>query len=399
MLLRDFVNKKMASADKEASAEGYPLTLNNCKKNKKMRQLELYGNSVQDGTPTPEAPVDVVSVGEKSVNLVKDAREVFKNFADYTELEEDGRECIRIKSNGGAYAIFDFTFKENTQYTISFEFKCKYDRSGVSLSYDVPFAVCYTDGNIDYCSIQPINNTWNKRVLTTIAGKTISHIKALGFDYRVYDYIDINTFQIQEGSTATPYEPFGKYKIPVVVKSDTDMITTNIFLNEPIRKLGDYADYVDFKNNKVVRKCCKRYLKDCGWNNGVSEYVKGVYCFTAIDNSILPTLQNSNGGVGKSNIFPMVHSHQQEKYTYAILMHSWVSNVQVVISSEYLSEKSVSAFKTWIEEYNPYMVRVLATPTEEPITCELPKLNAKISIIEVDTSLAPSNAYGKYIKK
>jgi hypothetical protein len=42
---------------------------------------------------------------------------------------------------------------------------------------------------------------------------------------------------------------------------------------------------------------------------------------------------------------------------------------------------------------------VLTTPTEEPLNIDLPKLNAKTTVIEVDTSLAPSNAYGKYIKK
>jgi hypothetical protein len=41
----------------------------------------------------------------------------------------------------------------------------------------------------------------------------------------------------------------------------------------------------------------------------------------------------------------------------------------------------------------------LSEPFEEFITIELPKLTAKTTIIEVDTSLAPSNAYGKYIKR
>ena len=39
------------------------------------------------------------------------------------------------------------------------------------------------------------------------------------------------------------------------------------------------------------------------------------------------------------------------------------------------------------------------TPIEEPLNIDLPKLTAKTTIIEVDTNLLPSNAYGKYIKK
>ena len=29
--------------------------------------------------------------------------------------------------------------------------------------------------------------------------------------------------------------------------------TTNIYLDEPLRKIGDYSDYIDFKNQKVYR--------------------------------------------------------------------------------------------------------------------------------------------------
>ena len=77
MLLRDFVNMKLASADKEASAEGYPLKMENCKKYKKMRDLKVYGNSFQDGTPASDAPVEVVSVGD----LVTDTTDA--NYGKY----------------------------------------------------------------------------------------------------------------------------------------------------------------------------------------------------------------------------------------------------------------------------------------------------------------------------
>ena len=30
--------------------------------------------------------------------------------------------------------------------------------------------------------------------------------------------------------------------------------TKHIYLNEPLRKVGDYADYIDFKNQKVMRQ-------------------------------------------------------------------------------------------------------------------------------------------------
>ena len=46
--------------------------------------------------------------------------------------------------------------------------------------------------------------------------------------------------QIEEGGTATVYEPLYNE-------------TTNIYLEEPLRRYGEKADYIDFKNGKVVR--------------------------------------------------------------------------------------------------------------------------------------------------
>ena len=46
-------------------------------------------------------------------------------------------------------------------------------------------------------------------------------------------------FQIEKGTVATDYEPY---------------LLTNIYLNEPLRKTDDYADYIDFATKKLVRK-------------------------------------------------------------------------------------------------------------------------------------------------
>ena len=75
--LKDYVDWKLTHSDKTTEAEGYPLILEKCKKNKKMKDLKVYGNSVQNGTPTPENPVEVQSVGE----LVTDEND--ENFGKY----------------------------------------------------------------------------------------------------------------------------------------------------------------------------------------------------------------------------------------------------------------------------------------------------------------------------
>lgn len=63
---------------------------------------------------------------------------------------------------------------------------------------------------------------------------------------------DVTDLMIVEGSTALPYEPYG-YKVPVTVSNDTDTLTTLIYLPEPIKMIGDEAEYVDYAEQKWHR--------------------------------------------------------------------------------------------------------------------------------------------------
>lgn len=62
----------------------------------------------------------------------------------------------------------------------------------------------------------------------------------------------IEGLQIEENDHATEYEPYG-YRVPVTVTNGTDTLdalTTNIYLPEQIRKVGDEAEYVDYQEQK-----------------------------------------------------------------------------------------------------------------------------------------------------
>ena len=95
--------------------------------------------------------------------------------------------------------------------------------------------------------------TWKNLVNTGNDGKAIIDFTKMNFDYTrvsvalvvkantVCDNITIKP-QLELGEAATEYEP---YRVPV---------TANIYLDEPLRKIGDYADYIDFKGQRVVRK-------------------------------------------------------------------------------------------------------------------------------------------------
>lgn len=69
------------------------------------------------------------------------------------------------------------------------------------------------------------------------------HISTIEVVVSTKDALNIEgvTMQLEEGSQATEYEPYIEPKI------------YNIYLNEPLRKIGDFVDYIDFRTQEVVR--------------------------------------------------------------------------------------------------------------------------------------------------
>ena len=68
-------------------------------------------------------------------------------------------------------------------------------------------------------------------------------------DTEKQEWDDIIELQLMKGTEDLPYEPYA------------EPVTTNIYLDEPLRKLGNYADYINFKENKVVRNIKEFVLK------------------------------------------------------------------------------------------------------------------------------------------
>jgi len=271
--LKDYVDWKLTHAQKIAEAEGYPLTMENCKANKRMKELLVYGNSMQDGTPTPETPIDVVSVGE----LVTDE----------------------------------------------------------------------TDDN------------------------------------------------------------YGKYKIPLLIKTSLQTYSTNIFLNEPLRKIGDYADYIEFKSGKVIRNVLKTNLASINFIEKSTMSTSNhfiAYDVNTVSNVDMRTGQDCWSVVPCvfcTKLKPILWSElRSSKVAYGItttINSSGYNEVRLCIPEEKAS--TLTKFKEWqnSNDCDVYFARI--TPVEEDISLDLPKLKSKMSIIEADTSLPPSSIYGKYIKR
>lgn len=263
--LKNYVNWKLAHSDKTAMAEGYPLVMENCKINKRMKQLEVYGDCFQSQTPSPDNPSEIQSVGD----LITDTESEYyhkykipitvagKNLLPYPYIfttktikgvtfTDNGDGSITVNGTATANATFYLVGKQDN-YTLD---KCglkigdRYTISKILISGDsianVYFTANYynTSDSMKQGALASSNNTATSTIKSDFKSWGIYLLVAKG---KTVNNTTIK-FQLEKGSSATDYEPYIK------------PITQNIYLDEPLRKVGDYADYIDFKNQKVVRK-------------------------------------------------------------------------------------------------------------------------------------------------
>ena len=173
---------------------------------------KIYGESIQNGIPTPTSPIEIESVGEKTKNLLSST-----TYGEYNPIN--------------LYAgTFFFSVDANTDRQLHLFL---YDENKVRLGDTTNAQQLQSNGRYGY---EITISSKAKYYMYAWSGSTNEPIKPM----------------LEEGSTATSYEPYG-YKIPITVSNGTDTKTTNIYLKEPLRKIREYADYLDLTNKKVVR--------------------------------------------------------------------------------------------------------------------------------------------------
>ena len=239
-------------------------------------------------------------------------------------------------------------------------------------------------------------------------------------DYRIYG----NSYQAEEPSIDNPVEiqstgdlvtdendvNYGKYKIPVTVSNGGETTTINIYLDEPLRKVGDYeeyADYIDFRTKKVVRNI-------------------GAYTFKGDENAGAPIKNNNvfgvaigiknsskRGDVSRKGLCNYLQQDSINPNTSCFAFHNLQSHPYVYISFERSKfpdyeeseggnspRAALKVLKELYDSGNPLKLYYqLQIPTEEPI--ELPEIPTYkgTNIITVGTSLQPGAVNYQYYKR
>ena len=331
--------------------------------------------------PEPNNPVEIKSVGDKTKNLFDPSNMQSGNISTQSGTPSSSSSSTR--------SIDFIEVKPSTNYAWTIEGNVR-----------VHFY------NSEHTWLSSIAITASKRYITTPSN--CAYIKITKSTplatMKTYD------IQMEEGSTVTDYEPYG-YKIPVTVGSNT----VNIYLDEPLRKVGDYADYVDFANGKVVRYI-KKYTVTGTETIGTRETTtSGLYCFSYKFSDIgMTDILDYDSITGMvpypkfmSNYFAMKQTPATDDVFYDINAGEIGANNYsatdynryfILSASGYTTDTD---FKTWLASLysakTPVEVHyILETPTEQNI--ELPDIttNNGSTTITIGTTIKPSNFYVKY---
>lgn len=342
----------------------------------------IYGNTVQDGTPTPENPAEVQGVGEQTENLFdKDVAVVYNAY-----ITRGGKWYYANDSRSVRIRV-----KPNTQYTLSTE-----GRYTIFRILEMQSDVVPTEQDC-FPQMQSILIVYGENQ-SHYTFRTSGNAKYIVFQSNLSVVNNwLNELMLVEGnSIRSDYIPYG-YKIPVVATNGTETVTTPVYIgSEPLHKIDNYADYVDFERGVVIRQIKKM-------------------AYTGEDDLIVSiTLRQNTSRIGLNtrpkaiNIGNVVGLNIRcDRFSPTDIYGTDIMGVEQIRSSVFLSFPSsvgITSFSTanayFAEQYEagtPVTVwYILAEPEEEPLENLLPIQTIKgTNILTVGTTVQPSNIWIK----
>ncbi len=339
----------------------------------------IYGESIQNGTPTPTSPVEIESVGERTTNYYKAS-----NFSseDFNVSYDEFTSIYTI--NGTSTCAQNITLSSHLVLDIA---------TGENIVLTAEIISGNIERNNNYVLYSLFNSTKDQYIRDSSSylvnpGKLSVTGELFSAEYYNY-YVQIGgagvkfndvklRIKIEKASnTSDGYEPYG-YKIPITVSNGSDTKTTNIYLKEPLRKVGEYADYLDLTNKKVVRNV-RRY-SFTGSESWSADYAP----------TLLFSVPITNKGIANTKILCNVAEYSLEqkgiRYTNSLGNTFGFDNAYSKFGVSNLTE-----FKEKLGTLNAYMLYLLATPTEESIDVpEIPTLTGNVTYT-IGTSIKPSS--------
>lgn len=228
-------------------------------------------------------------------------------------------------------------------------------------------------------------------------GYTLSDTTDVIIEVKVYNGTTVDLIykpMLEVGTVGTEYEP---YQEPV---------TTNIYLNEPLRKISYrdeiYQDVLNYKDKKVVRNICSEFITSI-FNKSSTVGTYGIF-LSEISNK--PKMQNDYAGLCISSKFVM-HTVNGFIGSYVDLTENG-GHIQTYITSGGLNRVAYSFNDSSIKTVEQGQEKIgdgfevcylLATPIEE--TIELPSIPTLegTTILDSDVTVKPIYVEVEYTGK
>ena len=255
----------------------------------KLVDYKIYGNSVQNGTPSPDKPVEIESLGD----LVTETGDV--NYGKYKiPIRVGGKNLLKTygysavfinsptvvrkitNSHGTTISTTDpvngitvtqstvgnsswvgsdlngyFCIGINDEIKYNHKYKLSFDIQIIDNPLNVKRAYFFSNGSNSFgadWSTGKVNTEFTWLANSDRPDANFLEIRCQGASFKIWNIM------ITEVENDYTYE---EYREPTI---------TNIYLNEPLRKVANYADYVDFRNNKIVRQVGIKNTDFVFWN-------------------------------------------------------------------------------------------------------------------------------------
>lgn len=391
----------------------------------KLINYNIYGNSTQtydkDTPPSPENPIDIISVGDlvtdenateeeisnNKVGKYKIPVTVYGKNLAVRDANYSRTSSYYLKDENGD-SVIDFTINHNGSVTIPTQ-----DLSGVKDAYasviwqSIPFKV--TQDNIhlslscegkndsiktEIYKVDDINGDVDSDIF--VGNSLVDYACSKGDIF--YVVISINSDSEVVGTTLYPqleiinpsiglgYTNYEQAKAPK---------TYSIYLNEPLCKLDDHQDYIDFESGKVYRRCKMERVTSAFSINIAHSGSSVGKTIKSIERFMLPCkygIFSDSKGEGRviCNMFREAFTSIGDESSEKISGKTAANVIYVTISldrigmGEYIGQtctddikkQLLKAFKTWLDSNNCIIIYKLKPEYQTEEVIDLPKISS-----------------------
>lgn len=303
--------------------------------NGKIQDMMIYGKSSQDGTPTPENPVEIKSVVNPTVKVC--GKNLWNPILGGYISGNDGSIVETPKTQS---AVTDFIKKSGKDITVI----ARNFSSAIGSSY------AYRIG------LYNAEKKWIKNIFPSDGNKySINTFNITGTEYirvsapsGIYD-----TIQIEKGSEATPYEPYTEQSVQLPYTLNAVPVTSGG--NVTIDGQQYIADHVDVERGKLVRMT--ELIEYDGTEN---------WSLQSINNNGIANFQIATtryiGSIGMCDTFQLQKTLISNTNTEGFMINNDNSLFIRINTARGIS--TLETFKEFLANKHIFVLCALSTPTE-----------------------------------